>query len=72
MHDLEFLADTEDFSLSIAADSETDHLPVDPYIRSRWSPEAVKKIDAEIESVECFYERDFLHLCRALIKQFTP
>ena len=71
MHDLEFLGDMEDWNSIIELYSDSDYLPVDENIRSRWAQEALDKMDKEIESFEQRYKQDFQQACRKLIARFS-
>ena len=60
----------EDFSMFVAIDSETDHLPVD-FERRNWSIEALERKDKEIENYEASAKADAFETCRKLIKRFA-
>ena len=60
----------EDFSMFVAIDSETDHLPVD-IERQNWSSEALERKDKEIAEYEASAKEDALTTCKKLIKRFA-
>jgi hypothetical protein len=62
--------DDLDFSLFIAIDSETDHLPVD-FERKNWNPESLKRKDLEINLYEKKLKNETFVACNQLISKLN-
>jgi len=69
-HDVSRKDFDDDFLLFIAIASETDHLPVGE-VRTRYSPDALRKADKEIEEVEKLYRAQVEAACEKLIARFS-
>lgn len=64
-------ADHDDaFSVLLVVDSDSDHLPTTPTERPRWSPEALKDADRELEQIEAMYGEQVRRACRAIIVRY--
>jgi hypothetical protein len=59
-----------DFKIFIAADTETDHLPVDKE-RENWSEEALKRKDVEIAEYEAHYRQKVMDGCRRILERYS-
>jgi hypothetical protein len=53
----------------VVVDSETDALPLGAQ-RLNWQPEALAKLQPEIDRWEAFARRDLLEACKTLIDRF--
>ena len=64
----------EDFSVFVAIDSETDHLPVDferhNWSTEAWSTEALERKDQEITKAEQWARELAFPACKKLIERF--
>ena len=60
----------DDFMLFVAIASETDHLPVGD-VRNQYSPDALRKADAEIAEAERLHRAQAEHACEKLITRFS-
>jgi hypothetical protein len=56
--------------LFVAIASETDHLPVGE-VRKQYSPDALRKADAEIAEAEKLYRAQAKVVCEKLIARFS-
>jgi len=70
-HDLEFLGSIDDFNIFVAVNSETDHLPIEPSVRTLWSGKALIRIDAEIAEYERAARSNVRKACEILILRFS-
>lgn len=68
-HDISRKDFEEDFMLFVGIASETDHLPVGE-ARKLYSPEALRKADAEIASVDKLYRGQVEPACEQLMARF--
>ena len=59
-----------DITPFVAVDSETDALPVDPKIRKLWSPEALERLQGEIDRAETWAAGILAQRCKRLISRF--
>jgi hypothetical protein len=69
---LRFDVDAErdsDFIFFVGVDSETDHLPVGE-VRSRWSVDALKAKDQELQAYEASVRESAFEVCRSLIQRY--
>ena len=60
----------DDFMLFVAIASETDHLPFSE-VRNKYSSDALRKADQEIEEIGKFYREQVEMACEKLIARFT-
>src|SRR5262245_34446853 len=58
-----------DFIFFVGVDSETDHLPVGE-VRSRWSSDALKAKDEELQVCEAAVRERAFEICRSLIQRY--
>ena len=58
-----------DLIFFVAIHSQTDHLPVGE-VRSRWSPEALKAKDEELQRFEASVRDAALRVCHSLIQKY--
>ena len=64
--------DDPDVLRLVAADAETDHLPVSPAERARWPAEALAATEAEIEAAEAEWRGPVREACRRLVERLAP
>lgn len=60
----------EHFTPFIAVDSETDRFPVGE-VRTRWSQDALRRVDKEVAENEQFYRPCIEAACRELISKWS-
>ena len=58
-----------DFIFFVGVDSETDHLPVGG-VRSRWSSDALKAKDEELQIYETSVRDKAFRVCQSLIQRY--
>ncbi|SRR6266567_377409 len=58
-----------DFIFFVGVDSETDHLPVGE-VRSRWSSDALKAKDEELQTYESSVRDKAFRVCQSLIQRY--
>lgn len=58
-----------DFAFFVGVDSETDHLPLEE-VRSRWSSDALKVKDEELQRYETTVRGRALEVCQHLIGKY--
>ena len=63
-------ADDPDFSLFVAVDSETDHLPLGS-VREHWSTDALARLQPEIQIAESHARQSCTHAAQAIIERFS-
>ena len=66
------LEDDPDLIAFVAVDSETDVLPIDPEIRSLWSPTALDRLQPEIDKAEKWAQEVLSSCCERLIAKLKP
>jgi hypothetical protein len=58
-----------DFIFFVGVDSETDHLPVGD-VRCRWSSDALKSKDEELQAYEASVRDEALRICQSFIQRY--
>lgn len=58
-----------DFIFLVGVDSETDHFPVGE-VRSRWSTDALREKDGELQAYEASVRERTFQVCRSLIQKY--
>jgi len=66
------LGDDPDLNPFVGIDSETDALPIDPEIRSLWSPTALDRLQPEIDRAEKWAQQVLSLHCERLIAKLKP
>lgn len=69
-HDVSRKDFDDDFMLFVAIASETDHIPVGE-VRKQYSPDALRKAEAEIAEAEKLYHAQAEVACEKLIARFS-
>lgn len=69
-HDVSRKDFDDDFGLFVAIVSETDHLPIGE-VRKQYSPDALRRADAEIAKIEKLYRAQVEVACEKLIARFS-
>lgn len=59
----------EDFDVLVAADSETDDLPVGE-VRRHWAPEALQRLEPEIDAATAWAKQFASEACESLVARF--
>jgi hypothetical protein len=60
-----------DFTLFVAIESESDHLPSNE-LRSQCAPAWLQQCDREARELEVFYRQDVCAACARLLSRFSP
>ena len=68
-HEVDVAGSDADFLIFVGIDSETDALPLGE-VRQHWSPEALAKLEAEIQNAENWATEVGRDACKSLIARF--
>lgn len=60
-----------EYTIFIAVDDDTDHLPIGEKARSLWHKDALPQKDVEIKELEDFYRKDVFKACRTLVDHLS-
>lgn len=69
-HEVDVAGSDADFLVFVGIDSETDALPLGE-VRRHWSPEALAKLESEIQNAEEWAARVGRSACQLLIARFS-